>query len=329
MSDFNQRFNQNFKMINVGEKTPTHRRAQAFGKIEMALQTAQRIAAREMPKGDVLALAEMAGIMGAKRVSETLPLCHPLPLDAVYVKCVVQDAEVIVSCEVHAFAKTGVEMEALAGVSAALLCVYDLTKGIDPVLTISGIHLGVKEGGKSGVWVNPNHPISQVEAPSELALSGVRVRVLTVSDRCSRGDAQDLSGPKAIEILKAQGAGDISGRVVADEVEAVRAAIEKFSKTEKVDLIVVTGGTGISPRDVTPEALAPLWSKRIPGLGELLRARGAAATPMSWLSRSEVGVVGSTLVALLPGSPRAVAEGLEVLMEHLPHALHVLKGGGH
>ncbi|MGK5087618.1 cyclic pyranopterin monophosphate synthase MoaC [Bdellovibrionota bacterium FG-2] len=244
-----------FKMINVGEKTSTHRRAVAFGKIEMAIQTAQRIAARDMPKGDVLALAEMTGIMGAKRVSETLPLCHPLPLDAVYVKCEVQGSEVVVSCEAHAFAKTGVEMEALAGVSAALLCVYDLTKGIDPVLTISGIHLSVKEGGKSGVWVNPNHAPAAAEPQAALALNGVRARVLIVSDRCSRGDAQDTSGPKAVEILKAQGASDICLRVVADEVALVAAAIERFSKTDKADLIVVAGGTGISPRDITPEAL--------------------------------------------------------------------------
>jgi len=147
--------NAQFRMIDVGEKTPTRRRAVAHGRIRMASETLNLIRNRALPKGDVLTLAEVAGILAAKQTSGLLPLCHPLPLDSVRVRCQVEEAAVLVTVEAVATAKTGVEMEALVGVSLALLCIYDLAKGVDPVLSISDIYLEVKEGGKSGRWVHP------------------------------------------------------------------------------------------------------------------------------------------------------------------------------
>ncbi|MGK5087117.1 bifunctional molybdenum cofactor biosynthesis protein MoaC/MoaB [Bdellovibrionota bacterium FG-2] len=318
-----------FRMIDVGDKTPTKRRAVACGRIRMAPETATRIAAKEMPKGDVLALAEVAGIQGAKRVSETLPLCHPLGLDSVWVTCAVVGSEVVVSCEARAFAKTGVEMEALAGVSAALLSVYDLTKGVDPALTISEIHLEIKEGGKSGLWVHPHHkPQLRSEGDIEPTLKGCRTGVLTVSDRCFRGEAKDSSGPAAVEFLKVRGATDVAQKIVADEKTAIQDVIKSWG-TEGLSVVVVTGGTGLAPRDVTPEAVESLWTKRIPGFSERVRLYGSRFTERSWLSRCEAGLVDRTLVLLLPGSPKAVLESLEALDELIPHALHIVRGGSH
>ena len=151
---------QRFHMIDVGEKAPTHRRALARGRIQMNREAFEAIKHGKNPKGDVLAQAEVAGILAAKRTSELIPLCHPLPLDQVLVRfeLVEEACSVIASCEASATAKTGVEMEALCGVSGALLAIYDLTKAVDAALTISDIHLSVKEGGKSGRWLHPRPP---------------------------------------------------------------------------------------------------------------------------------------------------------------------------
>lgn len=151
---------QRFHMIDVGEKPPTRRRALACGRIEMSRASFDAIRDRKNPKGDVLAQAEVAGILAAKRTSDAIPLCHPLALDQVLVRFeLVEDACLIVAfCEASATARTGVEMEALHGVTAALLAIYDLAKAVDPALTISGVHLAVKEGGKSGRWVHPGDP---------------------------------------------------------------------------------------------------------------------------------------------------------------------------
>jgi cyclic pyranopterin monophosphate synthase len=149
-----------FHMIDVGEKPPTRRRALARGRIQMSRAAFDAIRLGKNPKGDVLAQAEVAGLLAAKRTSELIPLCHPLALDQVRVQfeLVPERCSVVASCEASATARTGVEMEALQGVTGALLAIYDLSKAVDPVLTISDIHLSVKEGGKSGRWIHPEPP---------------------------------------------------------------------------------------------------------------------------------------------------------------------------
>jgi cyclic pyranopterin phosphate synthase len=147
-------------MIDVGEKAPTRRRALASGRIRMSRAAFEALRDGKNPKGDVLAQGEVAGMLAAKRTAELVPLCHPLALDQVQVWFELDEAtsSVLASCEASATARTGVEMEALHGVSGALLAVYDLSKAVDPVLVISDIHLSVKEGGKSGRWVHPRPP---------------------------------------------------------------------------------------------------------------------------------------------------------------------------
>lgn len=149
-----------FRMIDVGEKPATRRRALASGRIEMSRAAFEALRDGRNPKGDVLAQAEVAGMLAAKRTAELIPLCHPLALDRVRVAFGLIDAasSVVVSCEASATARTGVEMEALQGLSGALLALYDLSKAVDPALIISDVHLVVKEGGKSGRWQHPRPP---------------------------------------------------------------------------------------------------------------------------------------------------------------------------
>jgi cyclic pyranopterin phosphate synthase len=148
-----------FHMIDVGEKPATRRRALARGRIQMSRAAFEALRDGKNPKGDVLAQAEVAGMLAAKRTAELIPLCHPLALDRVRVEfeLVAGTCSVIASCEAAATARTGVEMEALQGVTGALLAVYDLSKAVDPVLTIADVRLELKEGGKSGLWVHPQH----------------------------------------------------------------------------------------------------------------------------------------------------------------------------
>jgi cyclic pyranopterin phosphate synthase len=147
-------------MIDVGEKAPTRRRALASGRITMTRAAFEALRDGRNPKGDVLAQAEVAGMLAAKRTAELIPLCHPLALDRICVSFELEEdrSAVLARCEASATARTGVEMEALQGVSGALLAVYDLSKAVDPALVISDVHLVVKEGGKSGRWLHPHPP---------------------------------------------------------------------------------------------------------------------------------------------------------------------------
>ena len=147
-----------YKMIDVSSKDATQRKALATGEIILGPQVIELIKIKKMPKGDPLSLAEVAGINGVKKTSELIPLCHPLPLDHISLHTEIDEKEysIIVYCLVSANSKTGVEMEALSGVSSALLSIYDLSKIIEPNLKITNTKLLVKSGGKKGLWINPD-----------------------------------------------------------------------------------------------------------------------------------------------------------------------------
>jgi cyclic pyranopterin phosphate synthase len=265
-----------------------------------------------------------------------LPLCHPLIIDAVRVACDLDQEKmrVVVRCEVISQGRTGVEMEALTAVSAALLCIYDLTKGLNKGATISGIMLEQKEGGKSGTWRNPTlsqavKPDRAMQAQKVGELQGIRSAVLTVSDSCARGQNIDESGKLLSDFIKKESAELVGAQVIPDDIEKIRSVVEGFTKAHELDLLLITGGTGIGPRDVTPDAVKPLWSKLLPGFGELFRRRGAQSTPHAWISRAEAGIIGKTIVVLLPGSPSGVRDGIAILSDKLPHMLKMIRGDGH
>ncbi|MDB3975334.1 cyclic pyranopterin monophosphate synthase MoaC [Candidatus Pelagibacter sp.] len=151
-------FNKNsFNMVNVSAKKETFRRALASGKIYVGKDVFKLIKNKEMPKGDPISLAEVSAVLGVKKTSELIPLCHPLPIDHTATKIIMhdEDSSLEVFCIVSAYAKTGVEMEAIMGVNAALITIYDLSKIVNPHLKIDNVKLLIKEGGKSGLWKNP------------------------------------------------------------------------------------------------------------------------------------------------------------------------------
>lgn len=315
-----------YRMIDVGEKPVTRRICRATGSLSARPETLRKIERGELPKGNALALAEAAGIAAVKKTPELLPLCHPLPVDAVRFQFHFEADRLRVECEVVAHAKTGVEMEALSGVTACLLCVYDLTKGIDPALDLGEIRLIEKIGGKSGHWVHPKGetPVSTPEPILELS----EAVVITLSDRCSRGEAEDTSGPALESMLLSAGVLRVQRELLPDEPERLSAAIENWIQ-KGVRLIVTTGGTGLGPRDRTPEALKRLEGKTIPGLGELMRSRGAGSTPFAWLSRSEAVLVRQTLILALPGSRKGSLESLSSVLPLIGHTLEISSGADH
>ena len=150
--------------------------------------------------------------------------------------------------------------------------------------------------------------------------------VLTISDGCYYGRKEDISGPALSKLLLSHHWNIAETRIVADEIATIQEQILCFSRQPEIDLIVTTGGTGLSPRDVTPEAVRPLLEKQAEGLAEFMRLRGLEATPFAALSRSLAGVREQTLILSLPGSLKGATQSLQVVLELLPHAVDLIQG---
>ena len=323
-----------FYMADIRSKRPTRRRAVAVGEFLPGPEAFATVIERRLPKGDALVMAEIAGLQGAKMASMLMPLCHPISLELVRVRCVpVPERHAIrVYCECALEARTGVEMEALAGVNAALLTLYDLTKPVEPALAISGIRLLFKEGGKKGLWVHPDGMDEDERGhyqPRDLArLDGVPCAVITLSDRASAGEYEDRSGPVLVAGLRKLGADVDDIEVLPDGIDPLAERLRTLSQ-QGVRLCVCTGGTGLGPRDVTPEALRLVADRSVHGLAEMIRSESAKHTPLAWLSRAEVVQLGAMLVFALPGSPRAAQQCMDILAPLLGHALAMIDGRSH
>lgn len=321
---------QNYRMIDIGHKEVTCRKAVATGSIRLSSTTMQMIEKGDSPKGNILSIAEVAGIMAAKNTSNLLPLCHPLILESVRIWFDLDSEQVHANCEVVCSAKTGVEMEALVGLNICLLTIYDLAKAVDPVIEISDIYLKTKEGGKSGVWTHPKEikaPVESVKS-KDISFQNLKFAVGTLSDRASQGVYQDKSGELLRNFCRERSSVEEFYKVIPDEKDELHNLV--MSAVEhKVDVLLLTGGTGISQRDITPDVLKEISSKELLGFGELQRQFGSQFTKASWLSRCSAFVVKETLVVLFPGSPKAVQQGLDCVGSLIPHAVRMMRGEAH
>src|SRR5580700_11309395 len=157
----------------------------------------------------------------------------------------------------------------------------------------------------------------------------MRVAVVTISDSVSAGKSEDRSGPAVISRCKELGWQVVSSAVLADDRAAIESFLKKTADAKDVDVIFTTGGTGVGPRDITPEATIAIAERLIPGFSERVRLEGAKKTPRAILSRAVAGIRGTTIIINLPGSPRGAVESLDAIAEFLPHAVSILHGARH
>lgn len=299
-------------MRDVSAKVWTLRTATARASIKVSPSSITAIRNGTVPKGDPLPVAKVAAIQAVKNTPQLIPYCHTVPIEHVAVDFVVEDERIIVDVSVKSVYKTGVEMEAMAGAMVAALNIYDILKMIDDDMIVERVELLEKRGGKS-----------EVQAPKGWAFA-----VIVASDRASTGERADTSGKILADRLQAVGGILTERQIVPDEVEQIRAAVvDQCAK--QVQLVVVTGGTGISPRDVTPEALEGLIERSLPGVEAAFHEYGRERTPYAMLSRMKAGVVDHTVVLALPGSPNAVRDAIDALFPYLTHAFQVIQGQGH
>ena len=295
------------RMVDVGDKAVTRRSATARGRFETTQEVLALVRADGLPKADVLATARIAGIQGAKRTSELIPLCHPIALTSVSVDFTLSDDWIEITATAKTTGKTGVEMEALTAVAIAGLTLHDMTKAVDPQSVLGEIQLIEKTGGRTRPEVVPG-----------------TAAVLVASTRAAAGTRDDTTGPVIAAWLAERGY-RASVTVVADA--DVASALDPIIAAGPA-VVITTGGTGMSPTDRTPEATAALLDRELPGVPEAIRARGLAHTPKAALSRGVAGTVGGTVIVNLPGSTGGVKDGLAVLDELLEHLVAQVAGGG-
>lgn len=300
-------------MFDVADKSDTLRLATAQAVIRITPLTCKLIKEGRTPKGNIFDAARIAATMAAKRTSDLIPYCHPIPIDDVKVHFSLEDNDcsIEIKVQVKTVWKTGVEMESLTAACVASLTIYDMLKPIDESLSIESVKLIEKEGGTKNL-----HAAGQLKAA-----------VLVTSD--SRGYKDDKSGKVIVDKLKENGFEITEYKVIADDIEMIESELKRFCDELRVNLVVTTGGTGVGPRDNTPDATKNVIQRELTGVGETLRSYGQRRTPSSMLSRGISGVRERTLIVNVPGSVRAVSQSLNCMFPGLLHVFDILEGKAH
>jgi len=302
-------------MKDVSDKIDTLRIATAQAVLRAKPETIALVESNSIPKGNVLEMARAAGIMAAKKTPELIPLCHQIPIDTVSVEFEIAKDSITVVSSVKAIWKTGVEMEALTAATISSLVIYDMLKPLDTALEISDVKLVEKKGGKTDFKQNFKEPL--------------KTAVLVLSDSVSSGKKEDKSGKIIIEKLKDHPVEVLEYEILPDESDMIKDKLIELSDDKSFDLILTTGGTGLSPRDVTVEATKEIIEKEVPGISEAGRIYGIRRTPYAMLSRGITGIRGQTIIINLPGSSKGAAESMDALFPWVLHSFWILRSGGH
>lgn len=301
-------------MVDITHKINTLRSATATAIVKVSQQaTIDAVVNNLVPKGNVMEMAKTAGLFAVKNTHLSIPDCHPIPIEFTSVEYKIEGLTIEIIFKVKTVYKTGVEVEAMHGASIVALTMYDMLKPIDKEIEISTIKLINKEGGKSSF--KNRFPIT------------IKAAVFVCSDSIFAGDKEDRSGKIIVEKLEACGVETAHYEIIPDEVDIIQERTKAYAKENQ--LVIFTGGTGLSPRDVTPEALAPLLESRIPGIEEAVRNYGQQRMPYAMLSRTVAGTLGKTLVLALPGSTNGARESMDAIFPHVLHVFHILKGNNH
>ncbi|SEH47692.1 bifunctional molybdenum cofactor biosynthesis protein MoaC/MoaB [Chryseobacterium culicis] len=302
-------------MVDITFKTFTLRKAIAGATIKTSsASTIEAVKNGTVPKGNVLEFARASALLAIKKTSDVIPDCHPLPVEFAAINYDFDEMNIHIKVEVHTIYKTGVEVEAMHGASVASLVIYDMLKPIDKNVEIANIRLLEKKGGKSN--------------QKSIDVTDLTAAVVVCSDSVSQGIKEDSSGKILVEALQKQGISTIDYSVIPDDILSIQEKIESF-KNKNCDLLIFTGGTGLSDRDVTPEAVLPFITKEIPGIMETARNYGQDRVKTSMLSRGIAGFSDNMLILTLPGSAGAVKEYVQALFPQILHVFSVKKGDGH
>jgi cyclic pyranopterin monophosphate synthase len=302
-------------MVNITHKSNTLRKAIATAIVKVSRQeTIDAIKNKEVPKGDVFEFSRAAGLLAVKKTSDVIPDCHPLPVEYTAISFEIKELAIIIRVEVHTIYKTGVEVEAMHGVAITALTIYDMLKPIDKKIEISNIQLEYKKGGKSDF--------------NNQSAVDIRCAVIVCSDSTSAGTRQDLSGKAVIEKLKQYSLSVSCYEIIPDDSEIIKKKALELT-AQNYQLLLFTGGTGLSQRDVTPEAIRPLLDREIPGIMETARQYGQQRTPYAMLSRGVAGFIKNTLVLTLPGSTSGAEETIDSIFPYVLHVFKVAKGMQH
>ena len=297
-------------MVDILSKINTERRAiaQAFLTVS-SLDTIDAIVNKKVPKGDVFEMSKTAGLLGVKKTSDVIPDCHPLPIEYTKVTHTINGTQIIIHVEVATIYKTGVEVEAMYGASVVAMTMYDMLKPIDKGITIEKISLLEKEGGKTDFRQDTG--------------KGLKSAVIVVSDSIYNKKKEDSGGQQILAKLKTYELNNIAYEIIPDDPETLAAKVREFAS--KSDLLIVSGGTGFTKKDKTPETLKKLIDVKIPGIMEAARSYGQNRTPYAMFSRGFAGTIGETLILAIPGSTNGVKETLNALFPYVLHGFKMLK----
>lgn len=295
-------------MVDITAKSNTLRTAIAQSVVTVgSKETIDLIQNNQVPKGNIFEMSKAAGLLAVKKTYETIPDCHPLPIEAASVSHEIQGLNITVKMKVKTIYKTGVEVEAMHGASVVALTIYDMLKPVDRNVEISQIKLLLKTGGKTDF--------------QDTLDTQLRASVIICSDSVYQKHKQDKVTKTISEKFKVHGIDMVHHVILPDSIELIKEEVQSRYEAGD-DFIFTIGGTGLTPRDTTPPAIIPLLDKRIRGIEETIRNYGQQRTPFAMLSRSVVGLKGKSLILALSGSSRGVKESLDVLF---PHILHVFK----
>jgi len=302
-------------MVDITHKIITQRTATAQAIVKVGNPaTIQAIKDKTVPKGDVLEVARTAGLFAVKNTSNVIPDCHPLPIEFTAIQYEIKEEEIIIEITVKTIYKTGVEVEAMHGASIVALTMYDMLKPIDKNVEISTVKLLHKKGGKSDF--------------DDTKSLNLKTSVIVCSDSVSKGTKQDSAGKAITSKLNDLGQEVANYIIIPDEISDIQSTIKRFVDSN-IDLVIITGGTGLSKRDVTPEAIIPMLDRRIPGIEEAIRSYGQDRTPYAMLSRSVVGFIENTLVIALPGSTNGALESMDAIFPSVLHLFKIINGFNH